>query len=129
MKKRRALGKRTARENVDDLLDEDSFAEYAPLIVAGQLRRRNLDDLMATTPADGMIGGLGTVNRELFPDPRDHRCAVCAYDYTVLAGTQGLWNHIKKDRLFQLAKDLMLPVFFFAEGGGGRPGDRRQGPC
>ena len=51
------------------------------------------------------------------------RCAVVSYDYTVLAGTQGHRNHQKKDRLFELAERLRLPVVLFAEGGGGRPGD------
>ena len=51
------------------------------------------------------------------------RCVVMSYDYTVLAGTQGLQNHRKKDRLFELAERLRLPVVFFTEGGGGRPGD------
>ena len=46
-----------------------------------------------------------------------------SYDYTVLAGTQGMWNHEKKDRLFELAERMRLPVVFFTEGGGGRPGD------
>ena len=46
-----------------------------------------------------------------------------SYDYTVLAGTQGLQNHRKKDRLFELAEQLRLPIVFFTEGGGGRPGD------
>ena len=48
---------------------------------------------------------------------------VVAYDYTVLAGTQGLQNHRKKDRVFELAAQWRLPVVLFAEGGGGRPGD------
>ena len=46
-----------------------------------------------------------------------------SYDYTVLAGTQGMRNHAKKDRLFELAERRRLPVVLFAEGGGGRPGD------
>jgi acetyl-CoA carboxylase carboxyltransferase component len=46
-----------------------------------------------------------------------------SYDYTVLAGTQGFQNHRKKDRMFELADRLRLPVVFFTEGGGGRPGD------
>jgi acetyl-CoA carboxylase carboxyltransferase component len=46
-----------------------------------------------------------------------------AYDYTVLAGTQGAMNHRKKDRLLKIAEDLRLPVVLFSEGGGGRPGD------
>ena len=49
--------------------------------------------------------------------------AVMSYDYTVLAGTQGLQNHRKSDRLFELARRERLPVVIFAEGGGGRPGD------
>ena len=46
-----------------------------------------------------------------------------SYDYTVLAGTQGMRDHLKKDRLFELAERRRLPVVLFAEGGGGRPGD------
>ena len=46
-----------------------------------------------------------------------------SYDYTVLAGTQGQQNHRKKDRLFEIAEQSRLPVVFFTEGGGGRPGD------
>jgi acetyl-CoA carboxylase carboxyltransferase component len=41
----------------------------------------------------------------------------------VLAGTQGIRNHAKKDRLFEIAARRKLPVILFAEGGGGRPGD------
>jgi acetyl-CoA carboxylase carboxyltransferase component len=48
---------------------------------------------------------------------------VLSYDYTVLAGTQGVLGHRKKDRLFELIERMRLPTVFFAEGGGGRPGD------
>ena len=120
--RRRARGRRTARENVADLVDDGSFVEYGPLVIAAQRRRRQLDDLIANTPADGLVGGIGTVNGELFPG-RESRCVAVSYDYTVLAGTQGLQNHRKKDRLFDLAERLRLPVVFFTEGGGGRPGD------
>jgi acetyl-CoA carboxylase carboxyltransferase component len=46
-----------------------------------------------------------------------------SYDYTVLAGTQGMQNHRKKDRMFELAEQWRLPLVLFSEGGGGRPGD------
>ena len=69
-----------------------------------------------------MIAGIGSVNGELFDETRA-RCAVLSYDYTVLAGTQGAQNHRKKDRLFEIAEHARLPVVFFTEGGGGRPGD------
>jgi len=122
VQKRHARGHRTARENLADLVDDGSFVEYGPLVVAPQRRRRSHDDLIANTPADGMIGGIGTVNGDLF-DGRDARAICVSYDYMVLAGTQGARNHYKKDRLFELAEQLRLPVVFFTEGGGGRPGD------
>jgi pyruvate/2-oxoglutarate dehydrogenase complex dihydrolipoamide acyltransferase (E2) component len=120
--RRRATGQRTARENVADLCDPDSFVEYGPLVIAAQRRRRDLDDLIANTPADGMIGGLGTVNADRFGGHAARVIAV-SYDYTVLAGTQGVKNHYKKDRLFEVAERMRLPIVFFTEGGGGRPGD------
>ena len=120
--RRRSQGRRTARENVEDLVDAGSFVEYGPLVVAAQRRRRALDDLVVNTPADGLVGGIGTINGELFGSDRT-RCVVASYDYTVLAGTQGTLNHRKKDRLFELAAELRLPVVLFTEGGGGRPGD------
>ncbi|MFI5319798.1 MAG: carboxyl transferase domain-containing protein [Myxococcota bacterium] len=120
--RRRKTGQRTARENVNELLDAGSYIEYAPLVVAAQRRRRSMDDLIANTPADGMVAGIGSVNGDQFT-PDKSRCVVMSYDYTVLAGTQGGQNHRKKDRLFELAERMRLPVVFFAEGGGGRPGD------
>jgi acetyl-CoA carboxylase carboxyltransferase component len=113
--RRRRTGQRTARENVDDLLDDGSLVEYGPLVIAAQRRRRELQDLIERTPADGLVGGVGTV--------AGHPTVVMSYDYTVLAGTQGLQNHRKKDRLFEVAERQRLPVVFFTEGGGGRPGD------
>ena len=124
--KRHALGMRTARENVADLCDETkhpgNFIEYGALAFAAQTRRRTADDLMANTPADGMVTGIGSVNADTFGRDKS-RCVVMAYDFTVLAGTQGMRNHQKTDRLLELAWHQKLPVVLFAEGGGGRPGD------
>jgi len=113
--RRHERGHRTARENVDDLLDAGSFVEYGALAIAAQRRRRPVDDLIARTPADGLVAGVGTVD--------GRPTAVLSYDYTVLAGTQGFQNHRKKDRLFDVIERQRVPVVFFAEGGGGRPGD------
>jgi acetyl-CoA carboxylase carboxyltransferase component len=120
--KRHQRGHRTARENLADLVDAGSFIEYGPLAIAAQRRRRELADLIANTPADGLVGGIGSINGDLF-DGRATQCVAVSYDYTVLAGTQGTQNHRKKDRLFEVAEQLRLPVVFFTEGGGGRPGD------
>jgi acetyl-CoA carboxylase carboxyltransferase component len=113
--RRHAEGRRTARENVADLVDDGSFVEYGALVIAAQRRRRSLDDLIERTPADGLVTGTATVG--------GRPVAVMSYDYTVLAGTQGIQNHRKTDRLFELARRENLPVVIFAEGGGGRPGD------
>jgi acetyl-CoA carboxylase carboxyltransferase component len=113
--KRHDRGFRTARENVADLCDDGSFGEYGQLVVAGQRRVRGLDDLTVNTPADGLVAGVGTVGGV--------RTVVLAYDYTVLAGTQGLFNHKKTDRLLGVARAQDLPVVLYTEGGGGRPGD------
>jgi len=115
MAKRHGRGQRSARENIADLVDEGSFQEFGSFAIAAQRQRRSLEDLIANTPGDGLVGGIATIN--------SRPCAVVSYDYTVLAGTQGLLNHIKKDRLFALIAELRLPVILFAEGGGGRPGD------
>ncbi|MFK4226434.1 carboxyl transferase domain-containing protein [Streptomyces sp. NPDC019890] len=113
--KRRRTGRRTARENIDALCDPGSFTEFGALAIAAQRRRRSLEDLIVSTPADGMVTGTGTVDGT--------PCVAMSYDYTVLAGTQGHQNHRKTDRMLQLAERRRLPVVLFAEGGGGRPGD------
>jgi acetyl/propionyl-CoA carboxylase alpha subunit/acetyl-CoA carboxylase carboxyltransferase component len=119
--KRRRRNQRTARENVDAICDPDSFVEYGPLVVAAQKTRKTIDELVKISPADGLVAGFGTVNGELFGESA--RCAVLAYDATVMAGTQGRESHRKDQRLFELAEKLRTPLIFFAEGGGGRPSD------
>jgi len=120
--KRKKKNKQTARENIAQLCDGDSFLEYGSLIVAAQRSRRTLDDLVKNTPADGIITGIGEVNGKLF-DKADTKCMVLCYDYTVLAGTQGMFGHQKTDRVLEVAYSAKLPLILFAEGGGGRPGD------
>jgi methylmalonyl-CoA carboxyltransferase 12S subunit len=119
--RRHAAGGRTARENLADLVDPGSFVEYGRFAIAAQRGRREVEDLIARTPADGFIGGTASINGELFGERS--ACAVLSYDYTVLAGTQGALGHRKKDRLFELIERMRLPAVLFAEGGGGRPGD------
>ena len=120
--RRRKTRQRTVRENIEDLCDPGSFTEYASLVVAGRLRRSKMDELIERTPGDGLVMGLGRVNGDVYPDEQS-RVVAMSYDYTVLAGTQGLRNHQKKDRMLHIAQQWRLPIVFFTEGGGGRPGD------
>lgn len=120
--KRTAKNQRSARANIEDLCDKGKFIEYGALTIAAQRGRRALEDLIEKTPGDGMIAGLGSINGDLFAEDKA-RSMVIAYDYMVLAGTQGYFNHKKIDRMLRLAYDEKLPLVFFGEGGGGRPGD------
>ena len=120
--RRRKTGQRTARENLADLLDEGSFMEYGAFALAAQRTRRSHEELLKMSPADGLIAGIGTVNADKF-GAETARCMAMAYDYTVFAGTQGVMNHKKTDRMLELAEQWRLPLVFFTEGGGGRPGD------
>jgi acetyl-CoA carboxylase carboxyltransferase component len=119
-------GRRTARENIEHLCDPGTFREYGPLVVAAQRSRRSMDDLIARTPGDGMVAGVGTINAGRFGAAA--QAVAVSYDYTVLAGTQGHQNHRKLDRALDVAGQQRLPVVLFAEGGGGRPGDTDLGP-
>lgn len=122
VEKRHRSGQRTVRENLGDLLDAGSFIEYGALALAAQRKRYTVEKLIESSPADGMVAGFGTVNGSLF-DENTARCLVLAYDYTVFAGTQGVMNHKKTDRLVRLAEQWRVPLVFYAEGGGGRPSD------
>lgn len=119
--KRQALGQCMVREAISLLCDE-GFVEYGALVIAAQTRRRSLQDLTENTPADGMVVGIGSVNGRHFGAERA-KTVVMAYDATVLAGTQGMRNHQKTDRMLGIALQEKLPLVLFAEGGGGRPGD------
>ena len=125
--KRNARGYRMPRENIDQLVDDGSFQEYWPLIVAQQHTRHDINKLRKNTPADGVIAGTASVNGELFDDEMS-RTMVVSYDYTVLAGTQGHRGHYKQDRIYEMAGRFKLPLILFSEGGGGRPGDDDTGP-
>ncbi len=123
--RRRKTNQRTARENIADLVDEGSFVEYGALALAAQRQRLPIEELIKVSPADGIICGIGTVNRSLAAPSRDDaaRTMVLAYDYTVFAGTQGGMGHKKLDRMLSIAREWRLPIVLFAEGGGGRPND------
>ena len=90
--------------------------------MAGQSKRLTQKELIKKIPADGLVAGLGSINKNFFGKEKS-KCCIMSYDYMVLAGTQGGFNHKKTDRLISIAKKGNLPIVFFVEGGGGRPGD------
>ena len=120
--RRHAKGKRTARENISQLVEGGTWNEYMPLGVAAQRRKRSWEELRVVSPADGLICGIGTVNADLFENDVAST-AIISYDETVWAGTQGGRGHEKTDRMVETAHRLLTPLVFIAEGAGGRSGD------
>lgn len=120
--KRHNKGYLTARENLQNLCPDDSFMEYGQLAVAAQRLRRDYDELKSATAADGIITGVGKINQDLVAKTHS-KSAIVINDYSVLAGTQGYFHHLKLDRILAVAAEKKYPVVMFTEGGGGRPGD------
>ena len=112
----------TARENLNNVIDKGSFLEFGSFAVAAQRSRRDYEDLKIETSADGIITGFCQINSELIGTENSHAISII-YDYSVLAGTQGYFHHMKLDRICEKAEEFKLPIIIFTEGGGGRPGD------
>jgi acetyl-CoA carboxylase carboxyltransferase component len=102
-------GKLTARERLALLLDEGTFVELG--IHAGiHYSVRGLEDKEA--PADGVITGYGKVDGRLV--------AVCAYDFTVMAGSMGMTGEMKVARLRDLALTKRIPFVWLLDSAGAR---------
>jgi acetyl-CoA carboxylase carboxyltransferase component len=122
VERRHSRNRRTVRENIDQLIDPGSWVEYGALALAGQSRKRSLEELIWKTPADGLVAGIGSVNGDHF-DAKRARTVFISYDDTVFAGTQGGRGHDKTDRMMEICNELSLPLIFHCEGAGGRSGD------
>jgi acetyl-CoA carboxylase carboxyltransferase component len=104
-----AQGKLTARERIALLVDEGTFTELG--IHAGIHHSvRGLEDREA--PADGVITGYGRVDGRMV--------AVCAYDFTVMAGSMGTTGELKVGRLRELALTKRMPFVWLLDSAGAR---------
>ncbi|WP_371193285.1 acyl-CoA carboxylase subunit beta [Glaciecola sp. SC05] len=125
--KRHQKSYNTARENISKLCDGNPFNEYGQLAVAAQRQRKSYEDLQTETAADGVITGVTAINTKSIElcevTSGSHNTALIVNDYSVMAGTQGYFHHLKVDRLLHIAAKKGLPVIMLTEGGGGRPGD------
>ncbi|HEX8856620.1 MAG TPA: acyl-CoA carboxylase subunit beta [Thermoleophilaceae bacterium] len=109
IERQHSLDKLTARERLDLLLDEGTFTELG--IHAGpHFSQRSMDGVEA--PADGVITGYGKVDGRLV--------AVCAYDFTVMAGAMGMTGEIKVSRLRDLALQKRIPFIWLLDSAGAR---------
>jgi acetyl-CoA carboxylase carboxyltransferase component len=102
-------GKLTARERLALLMDEGTFVELG---IHGRphFSQRAMDGREA--PADGVITGYGKIDGRL--------TAVCAYDFTVMAGSMGMTGEIKVTRLRELALTKRIPFVWLLDSAGAR---------
>ena len=102
-------GKLTARERLDLLVDPGTFVEIG--IQAGpHSSQRAMDGKEA--PADGVITGWGDVD--------GRRCAIAAYDFTVMAGSMGMTGEFKVGRLREMALQKRMPLIWLLDSAGAR---------
>jgi acetyl-CoA carboxylase carboxyltransferase component len=107
--------KLTARERIALLIDSDEGTGESSFVELGMHGRphfsqRAMDGVNA--PADGVITGYGKVNGRL--------TAVCAYDFTVMAGSMGMTGELKVTRLRELALRERIPFVWLLDSAGAR---------
>jgi propionyl-CoA carboxylase beta chain len=104
-----ALGKLSARERIALLLDPGSFHESGALVSP---KRDTYDTEGLQAPFDGVITGHGQVD--------GRPVAVCAFDFTVLGGSNGRIGETKVERLALHALEHGCPLVLLLDGGGHR---------
>ena len=102
VRRQHSLGKRTARERLDLLLDDDSFTEI-------ELYRRNGAGAPHT---DGVVVGSGTID--------GRRVYVYAQDFTVFGGSLGVAHATKIQKVMDLAVSTGSPLIGLNDSGGAR---------
>src|SRR5689334_9994130 len=101
--------KLTARERLGLLIDEGTFTELG-IHARPHFSQRAMEGKRA--PADGVITGYGKVDGRLV--------AVCAYDFTVMAGSMGMTGELKVTRLRELALTKRIPFIWMLDSAGAR---------
>jgi acetyl-CoA carboxylase carboxyltransferase component len=104
-----AKGKLTARERIDLLVDRGTFVELG---AHGRphFSQKSMEGREA--PADGVVTGWGEVD--------GRRCAVVAYDFTVMAGSMGMTGELKVTRLREIALKQRMPFVWLLDSAGAR---------
>jgi acetyl-CoA carboxylase carboxyltransferase component len=107
--RQRSMGKLPVRERLELLLDEGSFVEFGML---ADSMDPGLHAERGYLAADGMVAGIGTVE--------GRRVAVCAYDFTVLAGSMGAVGEQTTARMRELALRQRIPIVWLLDSAGAR---------
>ncbi|HEX9969885.1 MAG TPA: carboxyl transferase domain-containing protein, partial [Acidimicrobiales bacterium] len=109
IERQRQLGKWPVRERIEKLLDPGTFVEYGLLADSMDYKLREQKGYLA---ADGMVAGVGEID--------GRRVAICAYDFTVLAGSMGAVGEHKTARMRELALRQRIPIVWLLDSAGAR---------
>jgi propionyl-CoA carboxylase beta chain len=107
--KRHAAGRKTARERVEQLMDEGSFIEVDEL---GRHRSTAFDQQKNRPYGDGVIIGFGTID--------GRQVCVFSQDFTVFGGSLGEVFGEKIVKIMDLAMKTGCPVIGINDSGGAR---------
>jgi acetyl-CoA carboxylase carboxyltransferase component len=109
VERQRSQSKLPVRERIDLLLDPGTFVEFAQLA-------DSMDPVLTAErgylAADGMVAGIGQID--------GRRVAICAYDFTVLAGSMGAIGETKTGRMRELALRQRIPIVWLLDSAGAR---------
>ena len=109
IEKQHAKGKKTARERVEELLDEGSFVELDELA----RHRSTAFDMQQNRPyGDGVVTGYGTID--------GRQVCVFAQDFTVFGGSLGQVFGEKIVKVMDLAMKTGCPIIGINDSGGAR---------
>jgi len=109
VEKQHSRGKKTARERIEELLDEGSFVELDALA----RHRSNAFDLPENRPyGDGVVTGYGTVD--------GRSVCVFAQDFTIFGGSLGEVYGEKIVKVMDLAMKTGVPMIGINDSGGAR---------
>ena len=107
--RQRSLGKLPVRERIERFVDPGTFVEYGLL---ADSMDPGLVEQRGYLAADGMVAGVGEVD--------GRRVAICAYDFTVLAGSMGEVGERKTARMRELAVRQRIPMVWLLDSAGAR---------
>ena len=109
IERQHALGKLSARERIALLVDHGTFHEIGALV---QPKRDTFDTENLQAPADGVLTGYASIE--------GRAVGLCAFDFTVLGGSNGRVGEHKVERIALHALEHGCPLVLLLDGGGHR---------
>ncbi|NLI57076.1 MAG: methylmalonyl-CoA carboxyltransferase [Clostridium sp.] len=109
IKKQHDAGKKTARERINALLDENSFVEVNAF---AETRSIDFDMQKKKVPGDGVVTGYGSINGRLV--------FISSQDFTVIGGSLGEMHAKKITNVMDMAIKTGAPFISINDSGGAR---------